>query len=187
VADSLKVRVASCIEAEHICDLDVDDPVRDVVLETEIEWDSAISTFLPGANRLWVKNVTIPVAAPRRYTFNLFDGTFGPTGGAMANMLDGFGQHVTFEEVYHLEITGIETNPSIGYLYLRKAGANPLSELLDNFAAGAGIRLNSRGQLRFSSGDRLGYASFAGEQSFDVENTAIADMTVTITIVGYQS
>jgi hypothetical protein len=181
MADTLKAKLNTVLEAEHIRDLDLADPVRNLVLEDENAWDSGNGDCTyGGANRIWIKEITMPVGVGGRYVFDLLNGTYGPVGGPFVSMLDGFGQTVTFEQVAVLQIEGISPNEADDTACLMASAANNWNWLMDGFAAASFVRFRGLAKLTFSCGDRFKWdvAALAG---------SAASMTFRITILGYHS
>lgn len=125
MTDTLKTRVAVTVEAEHIYDIDVADPIRNVLLERVSNLDSTVGTLKP--NRIWLKRLTIAPGAT--VIIDLFAGTYGGV-----NMLDGFGVPVHFEAVHALHIS---TDPS-SFIMLQPSMASPWMAM---FAPGGAILL----------------------------------------------
>jgi hypothetical protein len=174
--------VASCIEAELIRDLDLADPIRDIVLERSNEYGEGTGK---AATRLFVKLFT--VAPNSSVTINLRSGTYDD--GVLSNMLNGFGQTQTFDAVHALAIRGIETNPNPGVLEVKAAPANPWTDLLDQFTAASLLRIDARGALVLSTGNRgTSYNAGFAHQSFVIyaPATNAGNVDFDITIVGWK-
>jgi hypothetical protein len=117
VADSLKARGAVCIEAEHIHDLDLADPIRDIVLESINTYDSALVPAFNSADSIWRKQLSFAPGAS--LDFNLRTGKYN--GGANS-MLDGFSQLVRFTGVSLLQIKAFSSSGATNTLYLQTRG-----------------------------------------------------------------
>jgi len=189
MADSLKVAAGTLFKAKHIRDLDIADPVRNIVLNQEDRWESILGDcYSGGANRIWVKRITFPVGE-FRMTFDLLNGCYVYHGaGIWLPMEDGFGQRVTFEQVNILSIRGTDSNDGDDYLRLYPSAVDNWEALLNGFAATSYIAMWGQGHLLFYAGPKFAYdvsaAPGIGSQ-FDIRGTAGNELE--ITILGYHS
>jgi hypothetical protein len=123
--DTLIAQVAVSIEAEHINDLLIADPVRNVVADTFNEYDSAAT---PPVNTIWRQLINLAPAGT--VNIDLQAGTYG-----INLMRDGFRQLITLRGVSAIQIKLIPlaANPT-DELVIAAQGANPWLALFRNFA-----------------------------------------------------
>ena len=175
MGDSLKGRISSCIEFEHIRDLVMADPIRDIVLDFAENYDSADGSAQP-PNRIWLERITITPGTTKEINLRL-----GTLNGVQ--MRDGFGQLVAFSTVRAIRIY-CDAN---SYIMLSGAVADPWLNLFTNGTEDINLLGGSEWILRGSEwliGAGPPYGS-----SFELTQNAgaAASATVDVCIIGYHS
>jgi hypothetical protein len=126
MTDTLRAQVAVSIEAEHINDLDLADPVRDIVAETFNLYESSTA---PPTDGIWRKRFTM--VRGTHINYDLQAGTYM----GIFDMVDGFGQVVKFRSVSALQIKTmpLPANPT-DKLIVAAYGGFPWVALFKGFA-----------------------------------------------------
>jgi hypothetical protein len=186
MGDSLKARVGVSIEAEQIHDLDLDDPVRDIVAETGNDYNSALIPAVGSADVIWRKQLAFAPGVVLD-----FDLRTGHYNGGATQMQDGFGQHVTFQSVRALQVKTHSPSGPANVLYLgTQVFINPWKVLLPNFAVippYSGVAIVGDAALTLQSADEWGIdagASFGGAFSLEANAGNTGDVVADITIIG---
>ena len=183
--DTLKAQVAVCIEAEHVHDLLIADPVRNVVAETFNEYESAAT---PPVNTIWRQQSSLSPAGT--VNINLQAGTYG-----FNPIRDGFNQLITLRSVSALQI---KVEPEAAHLtdelLIAAQGAFPWLALFRNFAVApnpvSAIPLQGNATLTLQTDTPWGVDVFGDPPAygymFDITApvTNAGEVTVEITIIG---
>jgi len=178
----IKARITTSFEAENIYDLDLDDPVRNVVLDAKSEYGSSAQK---ATYRMFVEQFTL--VPNTSGTINLSNGTYN--FGVLTPMLDGFGIVQGFGVVHALQIRGAVSNARADLLEIKAAAVNPWTDLLDQFAVNSLLRLRAHTVFLLTTGTTgNSYEASAVSQSFilSAPATNTANYTFDIALIGWE-